>query len=40
MDVLNDDLYASGGDTAIAFSMPVFMLEDAIKKARKIGEKK
>lgn len=40
MDALKDDLCASGGDTVIVFSMPVFMLEDAIKKAREIREKK
>jgi hypothetical protein len=40
MDALNDDLYASDGGTIIAFSMPVLMVENAIKMAREIEEKK
>ncbi|PCD42738.1 hypothetical protein AU210_005263 [Fusarium oxysporum f. sp. radicis-cucumerinum] len=42
MDSLNEDLDASGADAVTAFSMPVFMLEDAIKSiksVKEIGEK-
>ncbi|ENH66898.1 Killer toxin subunits alpha/beta [Fusarium oxysporum f. sp. cubense race 1] len=42
MDSLNEDLDASGSDAVTAFSMPVFMLEDAIKSinsVKEIGEK-
>ncbi|KAF5245052.1 hypothetical protein FANTH_7522 [Fusarium anthophilum] len=42
MDSLDDDLDASGADAVTAFSMPVFMLEDAIKSiksVKEIGEK-
>ncbi|EMT66128.1 Killer toxin subunits alpha/beta [Fusarium odoratissimum] len=42
MDSLNEDLNASGSDAVTAFSMPVFMLEDAIKSiksVKEIGEK-
>jgi hypothetical protein len=42
IDSLDDDLDASGADAVTAFSMPVFMLEDAIKSiksVKEIGEK-
>ncbi|KAG5804982.1 hypothetical protein H9Q74_010194 [Fusarium xylarioides] len=42
LDSLDDDLDASGADAVTAFSMPVFMLEDAIKSiksVKEIGEK-
>ncbi|KAG7433883.1 Killer toxin subunits alpha/beta [Fusarium oxysporum f. sp. raphani] len=42
IDALNEDLDASSEDAVTAFSMPVFMLEDAIesiKKVKEIGEK-
>ncbi|EWZ84453.1 hypothetical protein FOWG_12248 [Fusarium oxysporum f. sp. lycopersici MN25] len=42
MDSLNEDLDAPGPDAVTAFSMPVFMLEDAIKSiksVKEIGEK-
>ncbi|KAK2484068.1 hypothetical protein H9L39_05860 [Fusarium oxysporum f. sp. albedinis] len=42
MDSLNENLDAPGADAVTAFSMPVFMLEDAIKSiksVKEIGEK-